>query len=238
MASTRGATNAKENETWSAAENACGRLESSSVCGDGAETGLQHLLPKRAHGISPLTIGMAQTRVATSTRPVIGHAHTVPGIIVANIASNARIEKGTRNQAFIGLCNDTLSSVRVPWRPKEVHNARDATCVVSLYPHGVRQIPVMNEAKAKKIKARVNRISGQVGGIGHMIDEDRYCLDVLDQIAAVRSALDALGVELLTNHIECCVVGHGTGSEHEDAKPRSQEELLAEVRVTLGRFLK
>jgi DNA-binding FrmR family transcriptional regulator len=199
---------------------------------------LQHLLPKRAHGISPLTIGMAQTRVATSTRPVIGHAHTVPGIIVANIASNARIEKGTRNQAFIGLCNDTLSSVRVPWRPKEVHNERDATCVVSLYPHGVRQIPVMNEAKAKKIKARVNRISGQVGGIGHMIDEDRYCLDVLDQIAAVRSALDALGVELLTNHIECCVVGHGTGSEHEDAKPRSQEELLAEVRVTLGRFLK
>ncbi len=96
----------------------------------------------------------------------------------------------------------------------------------------------MNEAKAKKIKARVNRITGQIGGVGRMIDEDRYCLDVLDQIAAVRSALDALGVELLTNHIECCVVGHGTASEHEDAKPRTPEELIEEVRLTLGRFLK
>ena len=96
----------------------------------------------------------------------------------------------------------------------------------------------MNEIKAKKIKARINRISGQVGGISRMIDEDRYCVNILDQIAAVRSALDALGVELLTGHIEGCILGHGTGSEHEDAKPRSQEELLEEVRVTLGRFLK
>ncbi len=96
----------------------------------------------------------------------------------------------------------------------------------------------MNEANAKKIKARINRISGQVGGISRMIDEDRYCVNILDQIAAVRNALDALGVELLTNHIEGCVLGHGSSSEHEDAKPRSQEELLEEVRVTLGRFLK
>ena len=96
----------------------------------------------------------------------------------------------------------------------------------------------MNEAKSKKIKARVNRISGQIGGIGKMIDEDRYCLEILDQIAAARSALDALGVELLSNHIECCVIGHGTGTEHERAKPLNQEELLSEVRVTLPRFWK
>lgn len=96
----------------------------------------------------------------------------------------------------------------------------------------------MNEAEAKKIKSRVNRIAGQIGGIGRMIDEDRYCVDILDQIAAARSALDALGVELLSNHIGSCVVGHGTASEHEKAKPRSQEELLEEVRTTLGRFLK
>ncbi|RYG59189.1 metal-sensitive transcriptional regulator [bacterium] len=96
----------------------------------------------------------------------------------------------------------------------------------------------MNEAKAKKIKSRVNRISGQIGGIARMIDDDRYCLDILTQIAAARSAMDALGVELLTDHIESCVVGHGTDSEHACAKPLSQEELLEEVRVTLGRFLK
>jgi DNA-binding FrmR family transcriptional regulator len=92
--------------------------------------------------------------------------------------------------------------------------------------------------KQKKIKDRVNRIGGQIAGISRMIDEGRYCVDILTQIAAVRSALDTLGVELLTDHIESCVVGHGTESEHACAKPMTQEELLAEVRTTLGRFLK
>ncbi|HEY0075315.1 MAG TPA: metal-sensitive transcriptional regulator [Abditibacteriaceae bacterium] len=96
----------------------------------------------------------------------------------------------------------------------------------------------MNAEQTKKIKARVNRISGQVNGVGKMIDEDRYCLDILNQISAVRNALDALGVELLTNHLECCLMGHGSGSEHEHAKSLSQEEMLEEVRTSLSRFLK
>ncbi len=95
----------------------------------------------------------------------------------------------------------------------------------------------MNADQTKKVKSRINRITGQVNGISKMIDDDRYCVDVLNQISAVRSALDALGVELLSNHLECCVMGHGTGSEHECAKPLSQEELLAEVRTALKRFL-
>lgn len=96
----------------------------------------------------------------------------------------------------------------------------------------------MNEPSRKKVKARVNRITGQIGGISKMIDEDRYCLDILDQIAAVRSALDSLGVELLTNHLESCVLGHGSGSEHHCAKALGKEELLDEVRASLQRFLK
>lgn len=71
-----------------------------------------------------------------------------------------------------------------------------------------------------------------------MLDEDRYCVDVLNQIAAARSALDALGVELLTRHLECCVLGHGGGGEHDRAKSMSQEELLVEVRSVLSRFLR
>jgi DNA-binding FrmR family transcriptional regulator len=63
-------------------------------------------------------------------------------------------------------------------------------------------------------------------------------LDILNQIAAARSALDALGVELLTGHLESCVVGHGTDSEHEHARPMTQEQLLDEVRTALSRFLK
>ncbi len=96
----------------------------------------------------------------------------------------------------------------------------------------------MDDESTKKIKSRVNRISGQVAGIQRMVDEGRYCVDVLNQIAAVRSALDALGIELLTKHLECCVMGHGTGSEHSKAKPMKREELVAEVQTVLSRFLK
>jgi len=90
----------------------------------------------------------------------------------------------------------------------------------------------------KKMMARVKRVAGQVDGVRRMMEEGRYCLDILNQISAARSALDALGVELLTRHLETCVLGHGSGSEHEHAKPMSQEELLAEVKASLSRFLK
>jgi DNA-binding FrmR family transcriptional regulator len=96
----------------------------------------------------------------------------------------------------------------------------------------------MDADARKRLRTRVNRIAGQVAGIQRMIDEDRYCVDVLHQIAAVRSALDGLGVELLSRHLESCVVGHGTGSEHECARPLSREQLLAEVRAALTQFLK
>ena len=96
----------------------------------------------------------------------------------------------------------------------------------------------MKKSDRSDVKARLNRIAGQVAGIQRMVDEDRYCVDVLTQIAAVRSALDALGVELLARHVESCVLGHGSGSEHKCAAPMTKEELLEEVRLTLGRFLK
>jgi DNA-binding FrmR family transcriptional regulator len=94
----------------------------------------------------------------------------------------------------------------------------------------------MDAERSGKIKRRVNRIAGQVAGIQKMVEEGRYCVEVLEQIAAARSALDALGVELLTNHLEGCVLGHGEG--HLDAKAMSREDLLAEVRAVLSRFLK
>lgn len=84
----------------------------------------------------------------------------------------------------------------------------------------------------------MNRVAGQVNGINKMIEEKRYCVDILVQIAAVRSALDAVGVQLLTDHIQSCVVGHGTETEHLCAKPMSQEELITEVKTVLTRFLK
>lgn len=97
---------------------------------------------------------------------------------------------------------------------------------------------VAPQPRQQKLKARINRIAGQVAGIGRMVEEERYCVDILNQIAAARSALDALGIELLTSHIESCVVGHGTDTAHACAKPMTQAELLAEVQTTLARFLK
>lgn len=81
----------------------------------------------------------------------------------------------------------------------------------------------------KDATRRVNRIAGQVGGIQKMIEEERYCVDILNQIAAVRSALDQLGVRMLTGHLESCVLS---------AEECRHHDLLEEVRVSLSRFLK
>lgn len=96
----------------------------------------------------------------------------------------------------------------------------------------------MNDESRKALTTRINRVSGQVAGIQRMIAEDRYCVDILNQIAAARSALDSLGIVLLTGHLESCVLGHGTETAHECAKPMSQGQLLEEVRTVLARFLK
>jgi DNA-binding FrmR family transcriptional regulator len=75
----------------------------------------------------------------------------------------------------------------------------------------------MSTQSREKITRRINRVAGQISGIRRMIDEERYCVEILNQIAAVRSALDALGLELLTSHLRTCVIGRG--SKHPKAKP-------------------
>jgi DNA-binding FrmR family transcriptional regulator len=89
-----------------------------------------------------------------------------------------------------------------------------------------------------RLLTRINRVVGQAEGIRKMIQDGRYCVDVLHQIAAARSALDALGIELLTRHLEGCVLGHDHGAGHERAKKMTKEELLAEVQKVLANFLK
>jgi DNA-binding FrmR family transcriptional regulator len=77
--------------------------------------------------------------------------------------------------------------------------------------------------------ARIKRISGQTNGIARMIEEDRYCVEILHQIAAARSALDQLGVQLLSGHVESCIL---SGDQTE------RGPLLDEVRTCLSGFLK
>jgi len=96
----------------------------------------------------------------------------------------------------------------------------------------------MNEETREKILGRVRRIAGQVAGVQRMIEQDRYCVDILNQISAARSALDALGVELLTGHLETCVLGSDKEGRHATAKAMKPKALVAEVRAVLSRFLR
>jgi DNA-binding FrmR family transcriptional regulator len=56
-----------------------------------------------------------------------------------------------------------------------------------------------------KIQARLRRIEGQVRGIQKMVDDDRYCIDVLTQVNATRAALESVALQLLADHTEHCV---------------------------------
>ena len=62
------------------------------------------------------------------------------------------------------------------------------------------------EKELKLLKNRLNRMIGQLNGIGKMLDDNRYCGDVLTQIAAVESALQSFGYVVLKEHMETCVV--------------------------------
>lgn len=62
------------------------------------------------------------------------------------------------------------------------------------------------EEELKQLKNRLNRIIGQLNGIGRMLDENRYCGEILTQLAAAESALQSLGYVILKDHMETCMV--------------------------------
>ena len=63
-----------------------------------------------------------------------------------------------------------------------------------------------SEETLKQLKNRLNRMSGQLNGISKMLDENRYCGDILIQIAAVEKALQSFGYIILQEHMETCMV--------------------------------
>ncbi len=65
---------------------------------------------------------------------------------------------------------------------------------------------VRTEEEKKKIISRLNRIAGQIGGIKKMIEEDRYCDDVLIQLAAVDKSVKSLAGVILENHMHSCLI--------------------------------
>ncbi|UCE87875.1 MAG: metal-sensitive transcriptional regulator [Deltaproteobacteria bacterium] len=83
----------------------------------------------------------------------------------------------------------------------------------------------------KQAQVRIKRIAGQVAGIERMIQQDRYCVDVLMQISAVRAALDQVGKLVLGSHIETCVAEAFTRGG-----PRERRQKLDELMDVFSRF--
>ena len=89
------------------------------------------------------------------------------------------------------------------------------------------QHPVVprDDAETGALGKRLHRIEGQIRGIARMVEEDRYCVDILTQVAAVQSALDALARKLLEHHLHGCVseaIASGNGK-------RAIDEALAVI---------
>lgn len=74
---------------------------------------------------------------------------------------------------------------------------------------------------------RLHRIEGQVRGIERMVGEDRYCIDVLTQIAAVRASLEKVGLELLESHVNHCLAEAIESDDHHSASAKTAEMLAA-----------
>jgi DNA-binding FrmR family transcriptional regulator len=75
---------------------------------------------------------------------------------------------------------------------------------------------MMDPELKKKVVARLHRIAGQVEGVSRMIEDDRYCVDVLLQIASAQAALGQAGALVLRSHVDTCVsdaMNHGTAGQ-------------------------
>jgi len=90
---------------------------------------------------------------------------------------------------------------------------------------------MMDRETKAKVRARLRRIAGQVEAIERMIDEDRYCVDVMNQVAAVQAALGKVGGLVLRPHVEHCVADAMRSGDVKERK-RKTEELVA----LFGRF--
>ena len=85
-------------------------------------------------------------------------------------------------------------------------------------------------ATKEQLAGRLARIEGQVRGIARMVEEERYCVDVLTQINAVRAALDKVALGLLDGHARHCLTGGGGG-------PSDPDDQVRELMGAVGRMI-
>ena len=92
----------------------------------------------------------------------------------------------------------------------------------------------LGEEEQREVLNRLARIEGQVRGLGRMVEEDKYCVDILTQISAITKALDAVGLKILHGHVHGCVrdamVGGGKEAEAKTAELMEAVERFARMR--------
>ena len=81
----------------------------------------------------------------------------------------------------------------------------------------------------EQVRNRLRRVSGQVGGLERMVDEERYCIDILTQISAIQAALDKVALSLLDDHARHCVIG---------ANEANRDEMTEEMMGAVGRLIR
>lgn len=89
---------------------------------------------------------------------------------------------------------------------------------------------MINESQQKDALLRLKRIQGQIRGLEKMIEEKRYCIDILDQVASVKSALDGVGLLLMRTHIDSCVTS--------SIRAGKSGKVIDELMETLDRFVR
>ncbi|HSK38190.1 MAG TPA: metal-sensitive transcriptional regulator [Arenibaculum sp.] len=90
----------------------------------------------------------------------------------------------------------------------------------------------MERQNKSQLLNRLNRIEGQVRGVGRMVEEDRYCIDVLTQIQAVRAALAKVETEMLRDHLGHCIEGAIVSGDKSEQRKKAAEiiQLLERTR--------
>ena len=88
-------------------------------------------------------------------------------------------------------------------------------------------------ADKELLRKRLARIEGQVRGVARMIEDDRYCIDVLTQLAAIDTALEAVALKVLEDHVEHCVSGALAAGDPEEARRKSAELVSEAVRKSV-----
>jgi len=90
-------------------------------------------------------------------------------------------------------------------------------------------------AQKDKLLKRLARAEGQVRGVARMVEDDRYCIDILTQLGAVDTALEAVAIKVLEEHVQHCVAGALASGDPKDANEKSRELLEAVQRFAKTR---